>query len=134
MSGSWTSASSGFRNGQDNIFQWRNRIIALPSTLITRRFQGDAYQRLDRVTFKMHDVDALSAFSKSLSDMLKANHRQQEDFRLDDVASRVAKRRKENDAYNIIFWLSGCSRSWAAASSTSTFRWRRSRSASARSG
>ena len=96
-----------FRNGQNNIFHWRNRIIALPSTLITRRFQGDAYQRLDRVTFKMHDVDALTAFSKGLSDLLKANHRQQEDFRLDDVASRARKRRKENEAYNIIFWLSG---------------------------
>jgi ABC-type antimicrobial peptide transport system permease subunit len=96
-----------FRNSQNNIFRWRNRIIAVPSTLVTRRFEGDAYQRLDRVTFKMRDVDAISAFSKSLSDLLKANHRQQEDFRLDDVAARVKKRRSQNDAYNIIFWLSG---------------------------
>jgi ABC-type antimicrobial peptide transport system permease subunit len=96
-----------FRKSGGNIFRWRNRIIAVPSTLVTRRFEGDAYQRLDRVTFKMHDVDAISAFSKSLSNLLKANHRQQEDFRLDDVASRVRKRRKENDAYDIIFWLSG---------------------------
>ncbi|HEX9304644.1 MAG TPA: ABC transporter permease [Thermoanaerobaculia bacterium] len=96
-----------FRKSGGNVFRWRNRIIAVPSTLVTRRFEGDAYQRLDRVTFKMHDVDAISAFSKSLSNLLKANHRQQEDFRLDDVASRVRKRRKENDAYDIIFWLSG---------------------------
>ncbi len=95
------------RKSGGNVFRWRNRIIAVPSTLVTRRFEGDAYQRLDRVTFKMHDVDAISAFSKSLSNLLKANHRQQEDFRLDDVASRVRKRRKENDAYDIIFWLSG---------------------------
>ena len=96
-----------FRKSGGNIFRWRNRIIAVPSTLVTRRFEGDAYQRLDRVTFKMHDVDAISAFSKSLSNLLKANHRQQEDFRLDDVASRMRKRRKENTAYNVIFWLSG---------------------------
>jgi putative ABC transport system permease protein len=96
-----------FRNNQNNIFHWRNRIIAVPSTLVTRRFEGDAYQRLDRVTFKLRDVDALTAFSKDLSDLLKANHRQQEDFRLDDVASRARRRRKENEAYNIIFWLSG---------------------------
>ncbi|HEY3171699.1 MAG TPA: ABC transporter permease [Thermoanaerobaculia bacterium] len=96
-----------FRKSGRNIFRWRNRIVAVPSTLVTRRFEGDAYQRLDRVTFKMHDVDAISAFSKSLSNLLKANHRQQEDFRLDDVASRVRKRQKENDAYDIIFWLSG---------------------------
>jgi ABC-type antimicrobial peptide transport system permease subunit len=96
-----------FRKSGGNIFRWRNRIIAVPSTLVTRRFEGDAYQRLDRVTFKMHDVDAISAFSKSLSNLLKANHRQQEDFRLDDVASRVRKRQKENDAYDMIFWLSG---------------------------
>jgi putative ABC transport system permease protein len=96
-----------FRNSQNNIFRWRNRIIAVPSTLVTRRFEGDAYQRLDRVTFKMRDVDAISAFSKNLSDLLKANHRQQEDFRLDDVSARVKRRRSQNDAYNIIFWLSG---------------------------
>jgi ABC-type antimicrobial peptide transport system permease subunit len=96
-----------FRKSGGNIFRWRNRIIAVPSTLVTRRFEGDAYQRLDRVTFKMHDVDAISAFSKSLSNLLKANHRQQEDFRLDDVASRVRKRQKERDAYDVIFALSG---------------------------
>ena len=72
-----------------NIFRWRNRIVAVPSTLVTRRFEGDAYQRLDRVTFRIRDLDAISAFSKGLSDLLKANHRQQEDFRLDDVAARV---------------------------------------------
>ena len=96
-----------FRKAGGNIFRWRNRIIAVPSTLVTRRFEGDAYQRLDRVTFKMHDVDAISAFSKSLSNLLKANHRQQDDFRLDDVASRVRKRQKERDAYDVIFALSG---------------------------
>jgi putative ABC transport system permease protein len=96
-----------FRKSGGNIFRWRNRIIAVPSTLVTRRFEGDAYQRLDRVTFKMHDVDAISAFSKSLSNLLKANHRQQEDFRLDDVASRVRKRQNERDAYDVIFALSG---------------------------
>jgi ABC-type antimicrobial peptide transport system permease subunit len=96
-----------FRKSGGNIFRWRNRIIAVPSTLVTRRFEGDAYQRLDRVTFKMHDVDAISAFSKSLSNLLKSNHRQQEDFRLDDVASRVRKRQKERDAYDVIFALSG---------------------------
>ncbi|MEO8348261.1 MAG: ABC transporter permease [Acidobacteriota bacterium] len=96
-----------FRKSQGNRFRWRNRIIAVPTTLVTRRFEGDAYQRLDRVTFKMRDVDAISVFSKSLSDLLKANHRQQEDFRLDDVAARARKRRSQNDAYNIIFWLSG---------------------------
>lgn len=96
-----------FRKSQGNRFRWRNRIIAVPTTLVTRRFDGDAYQRLDRVTFKMRDVDAISAFSKTLGDLLKANHRQQEDFRLDDVAARARKRRSQNEAYNIIFWLSG---------------------------
>jgi ABC-type antimicrobial peptide transport system permease subunit len=96
-----------FRKSQGNRFAWRNRIIAVPSTLVTRRFEGDAYQRLDRVTFKMRDVDAISVFSKTLGDLLKANHRQQQDFRLDDVAARARKRRSQNEAYNIIFWLSG---------------------------
>jgi ABC-type antimicrobial peptide transport system permease subunit len=96
-----------FRKAQGNRFAWRNRIIAVPATLVTRRFEGDAYQRLDRVTFKMRNVDAIAAFSKELSGLLKANHRQQEDFRLDDVNARMKKRRSQGDVYNIIFWLSG---------------------------
>jgi ABC-type antimicrobial peptide transport system permease subunit len=96
-----------FRKSQGNRFRWRNRIIAVPTTLVSRRFEGDKYQRLDRVTFKMRNVDAIAAFSKGLSDLLKANHRQQEDFRLDDVNARMKKRRSQNEAYNIIFWLSG---------------------------
>ena len=43
----------------------------------------------------------MAIFSKSLSGMLKANHRQQEDFRLDDVAARVKKQRSQGDVYNI---------------------------------
>jgi putative ABC transport system permease protein len=96
-----------FRNSGRNIFRRRNRIIALPATLVARRFQGDSYERLDRVTFRIRNLDAMSVFSKSLSAMLKANHRQQEDFRLDDVAARVKKQRSQGDVYNIIFMLSG---------------------------
>ena len=39
--------------------------------------------------------------------MLKANHRQQEDFRLDDVGARVRKQQSQGDVYDIIFLLSG---------------------------
>jgi len=39
--------------------------------------------------------------------MLKANHRQQEDFRLDDVAARIKKERSQGDVYDLIFLLSG---------------------------
>ncbi|MDQ2978554.1 MAG: ABC transporter permease, partial [Acidobacteriota bacterium] len=96
-----------FRDSGRNIFRRRNRIIALPATLVARRFQGDRYQRLDRVTFRIRNLDAMSTFSKALSGMLKANHRQQEDFRLDDVAARVKKQRSQGDVYNLIFMLSG---------------------------
>ncbi len=96
-----------FRDSGRNIFRRRNRIVCLPATLVARRFQGDSYQRLDRVTFRIRNLDAMSAFSKSLSTMLKANHRQQEDFRLDDVAARVKKQRSQGDVYNIVFMLSG---------------------------
>jgi ABC-type antimicrobial peptide transport system permease subunit len=96
-----------FRDGQRNIFRRRNRIIALPTTLVTRRFEGDQYQRVDRVTFRIRNLDAMATFSKSLSSMLKANHRQQEDFRLDDVAARVKKEQSQGDVYDIIFMLSG---------------------------
>ena len=39
--------------------------------------------------------------------MLTANHRQQEDFRLDDVGARVRRQQSQGDVYNIIFMLSG---------------------------
>jgi putative ABC transport system permease protein len=96
-----------FRKSNRNMFRWRNRIIALPATLVTRRFDGDKYKRLDRVTFRIPNLDAMSKFSKALSGMLKANHRQQEDFRLDDVGARVRRERSQGDAYDIIFLLSG---------------------------
>ena len=86
---------------------WRNRIIALPTALVARRFEGDQYHRVDRVTFRIRNLDAMATFSKGLSSMLKANHRQQEDFRLDDVAARVRKQQSQGDVYDIIFMLSG---------------------------
>jgi putative ABC transport system permease protein len=96
-----------FRDEGRNVFRWRNRIIAVPTTLITRRFEGDQYRRLDRVTFRIRDMDAMAMFSKELSALLKANHRQQEDFRLDDVRARVRRQRAQSEGYDIIFMLSG---------------------------
>ena len=96
-----------FRKNGRNIFRRRNQIIALPATLVARRFDGDQYHRLDRVTFRIRDLNAMAIFSKGLSSMLKANHRQQEDFRLDDVAARVKKEMSQGDVYDIIFMLSG---------------------------
>jgi len=96
-----------FRDSGRNVFRWRNRIIAVPTTLVTRRFEGDQYRRLDRVTFRIRDMDAMAVFSKSLSALLKANHRQQEDFRLDDVRARVRRQQNQSDGYDLIFMLSG---------------------------
>ena len=96
-----------FRESQGNIFAWRNRIVALPATLVSRRMQGDAYRRLDRVTFRLPQVKALSMFSKQLDVMLTANHRLQRDFRLDDVGARMRKMESQGDIYNMIFMLSG---------------------------
>jgi ABC-type antimicrobial peptide transport system permease subunit len=96
-----------FRDSQRNMFRWRNRIIAIPTTLVARRFEGDNYHRVDRVTFRIRELDAMAKFTKGLSSMLKANHRQQEDFRLDDVAARVRKEQSQGQVYDIIFLLSG---------------------------
>ena len=97
-----------FRDGQRNIFRWRNRIIAMPTTLVARRFEGDQYHRVDRVTFRIREArrhgQVLEGASRA---MLKANHRQQEDFRLDDVGARVSKEQSQGDVYDIIFLLSG---------------------------
>ena len=96
-----------FREGQGNQFWWRNRIIAVPANLVQRRMNGDAYRRLDRVTFRIPDMNAMSGFAAKLKGLLKANHRLEEDFRLDDVAARIRRRQSQGDVYDIIFLLSG---------------------------
>jgi ABC-type antimicrobial peptide transport system permease subunit len=105
--GVFQEKSFRFREGQENIFAWRNRIVAVPSLLISSRMEGDDYQRLDRVTFRMPDLKAMADFSKELSSLVTANHRLQEDFRLDDVAKRLERQMSQGDVYNIIFMLSG---------------------------
>ncbi|WLT30058.1 ABC transporter permease [Geothrix sp. PMB-07] len=96
-----------FREGQGNQFWWRNRIIAVPANLVQRRMNGDAYRRVDRVTFRIPDMGAMSGFAAQMKNLLTANHRLQEDFRLDDVAARIRRRQSQGDVYNIIFMLSG---------------------------
>ncbi len=96
-----------WRESDPNVFAWRNRIIALPATLVSRRMQGDAHQRVDRVVFKVPNLSLMDLFSKGLTSVLKGNHRQQDDFRLDDIAARVKKRQSQGEIYNIVFLLSG---------------------------
>lgn len=96
-----------FRQSNRNMFRWRNRIVAVPTSLVTRRFQGDRYQRLDRLTFRIRNFNVMEAFSKKLGTLLKTNHRLQNDFRIDNVAARIRKEQSQGDAYDIIFLLSG---------------------------
>ncbi len=96
-----------FREGQGNQFWWRNRIIAVPASLVQRRMNGDAYRRLDRVTFRIPDLNVMNRFAQQLENLVKANHRLQDDFRLDDVAARIRRRRSQGSVYDIIFMLSG---------------------------
>ena len=96
-----------FRENQGNQFWWRNRIIAVPANLVQRRMNGDAYRRVDRVTFRIPDLNAMSGFAQQLKNLVKSNHRLQEDFRLDDVAARVRRRQSQGSVYDIIFMVSG---------------------------
>lgn len=96
-----------FREGQSNIFAWRNRIVAVPSLLVAARMNGDDYHRLDRITFRVPDLQAMSDFSKELASLVTANHRLQQDYRLDDVAKRLERQMSQGDVYNVIFMLSG---------------------------
>ena len=89
------------------MFRWRNRIVAVPSSLVTQRFQGDRYHRLDRVTFRIREFDAMESFSSKLSGLLKTNHRLQNDFRVDNVAARIRRERSQGNVYDVIFLLSG---------------------------
>ncbi|HBL27721.1 MAG TPA: hypothetical protein DD490_12860 [Acidobacteria bacterium] len=96
-----------FREGQENMFAWRNRVILVPSQLVATRMEGDDYHRLDRVTFRVPDLAAMADFSRELSSLVTTNHRLQEDFRLEDVAKRMDRMMSQADVYNVIFLLSG---------------------------
>lgn len=96
-----------WRDGEPNAFAWRNRMIAVPSTLVAARMQGDSYARVDRVTFKVPDLNLMEGFAKDLASLLKANHRQQDDVRIDDIAARIRKRRSQGQVYDMIFMLAG---------------------------
>ncbi|HKD12404.1 MAG TPA: ABC transporter permease [Thermoanaerobaculia bacterium] len=96
-----------WRASEGNVFAWRNRIVALPATLVAERMQGDPYHRVDRVVFKIPDIDVMEKFSGVLTSTLKTSHRLQDDFRIDDIAARVKKRRSQGAVYNVVFMLAG---------------------------
>jgi len=96
-----------FRENGGNQFWWRNRIVAVPANLVQRRMNGDAYRRVDRVTFRIPDLKVMSGFAQQLKNLVMANHRLQDDFRLDDVAARVRRQQSQGDVYDLIFLLSG---------------------------
>jgi ABC-type antimicrobial peptide transport system permease subunit len=102
-------AEKNFRlhKGQKNMFAWRNRIVAVPSLLVSARMNGDQYHRLDRITFRVPNLQAMSDFSRELSSLVTSNHRLQRDFRLDDVAKRMERQLSQGKVYNLIFVLSG---------------------------
>ena len=49
----------------------------------------------------------MKTFGDGLESLLRGNHRQQADFRIDDIAARVRKREDQGAVYNLIFMLSG---------------------------
>jgi putative ABC transport system permease protein len=96
-----------WRASEGNVFAWRNRIVVLPATLVAERMQGDPYHRVDRVVFRIPDIDVMEKFTGVLTSTLKTSHRLQEDFRIDDIAARVKKRRSQGAVYNVVFMLAG---------------------------
>ena len=96
-----------WRDGEPNAFAWRNRIVAVPSRLVATRMQGDVYARVDRVTFKIPELNLIEGFARDLASLLKSNHRQQEDVRIDDIAARIRKRQSQGAVYDMIFMLAG---------------------------
>lgn len=96
-----------WREGEPNAFAWRNRFILVPSALVARRMNGDTWNRVDRVSFRIRDLSVMKTFSEGLDSLLRGNHRLQEDYRIDDVAARFRKRQSQGEVYNLIFMLSG---------------------------
>jgi ABC-type antimicrobial peptide transport system permease subunit len=96
-----------WRDSDPNWFAWRNRVILVPSVLVARRMNGDRWNRVERVSFRIRDLSVMKTFSGGLETLLRGNHRQQGDFRIDDVAARVRRQQDQGQIYNLIFMLSG---------------------------
>jgi ABC-type antimicrobial peptide transport system permease subunit len=96
-----------WRESDPNWFAWRNRVILVPSVLVARRMNGDRWNRVERVSFRIRDLSVMKTFSDGLESLLRGNHRQQGDFRIDDVAARVRRQQDQGQIYNLIFMLSG---------------------------
>jgi ABC-type antimicrobial peptide transport system permease subunit len=96
-----------FGEGQENVFAWRNRIIALPAAFVQERLLADPHRRLDEVTFRVPSLGAVRGFSRALAALLRQQHRGQADFRLDDVAARVRRQESQGRVYDLVFLLSG---------------------------
>jgi len=96
-----------WRESDPNWFAWRNRVILLPSVLVARRMNGDRWNRVERVSFRIRDLSVMKTFGEGLETLLRGNHRQQGDFRIDDVAARVRRQQDQGQIYNLIFMLSG---------------------------
>lgn len=90
-----------------NMFSYLNRRIYVPTTLVQQRFQGDHYQRLDRIVFKIPNLEAMQKFAEDITVIVRYNHRQQEDFEIDDVAARVKKHQGQNKVFRVILSFSG---------------------------
>lgn len=96
-----------FTEQDSNLFAGKNRLVAAPAAFVQKRLQLDPHRRVDQLTFRLPDLNAMQGFSTALTTMLKSNHRQQEDFRLDDIGKRVKKAQKQGEVYDLIFLLSG---------------------------
>jgi putative ABC transport system permease protein len=96
-----------WRDSDPNWFAWRNRVILVPSVLVARRMNGDRWNRVERVSFRIRDLSVMKTFGDGLETLLRGNHRQQGDFRIDDVAARVRRQQDQGQIYNLIFMLSG---------------------------
>ena len=96
-----------FGEGQENVFAWRNRIIAVPAAFVQKRLLADPHRRLDEVTFRVPSLGAVRDFGRGLADLLRRQHRGQTDFRLDDVAARVKRQESQGRVYDLVFLLSG---------------------------
>ena len=96
-----------FTSDGENLFAWRNRVIAVPAAFVARRLEADPHLRLDQVSFRVPDPGRIQRFGQDLAALLRASHRGQEDFRLDDVAARVRRQERQGAVYDLVFLVSG---------------------------
>jgi ABC-type antimicrobial peptide transport system permease subunit len=96
-----------FGKGDHNALEWMNRQTFIPLSAMYARFTGDEYERVRYVNVMVDKVDNNPKVAQAIKAVLFRRHGSVEDFEVVNRAERLRQRAAQNQAFNIVFLVSG---------------------------